>query len=308
MKISIFIGLRSSTPGLSGLIETSVRAETDGFDGAWLPQLFMEDVLTAISVIGERTNRIELGTAVVPSFTRHPWTMAQQALTAQVATGGRLALGIGPSHKVTIEGNFGLRFERIAEHIDEYVSIVRELVDTGSVDFTGQHYRVRGEMEVAGAGRFPILISALGPRMLDVAGRLADGTVTWMVGRNALERHIAPRIRTAAERSGRPAPRICVGVPIAVTDNRERATEEAGSRFAGYARLPSYRRMLDIEGADGPAEVAVVGSEAEVERQLRGYAESGATDILAMIFPVGSSEEASSERTWSLLRSLVGRI
>ena len=308
MKIAIFIGSGSPTPGLKGLIETSVRAEKDGFDGAWYPQLFMEDALTAISVIGERTSRIELGTAVVPSFTRHPWAMAQQALTAQVATGGRLALGIGPSHKVTIEGNFGLRFERIAEHVEEYVSVVRPLVESGSVDFSGRHYRVRGEMEVAGAGRFPILISALGPRMLDVAGRLADGTVTWMVGKGALGGHIAPRIRAAAERAERPSPRICVGVPIAVTDDRERGIEEAGRRFAGYARLPSYRRMLDIEGADGPAQVAVVGSEAEVEHQLSGYAGAGATDILAMIFPVGSSEEESRERTWSLLASLVGCI
>ena len=308
MKISIFIGSGSPTPGLEGLIETAVRAESDGFDGAWYAQLFTEDALTAISVVGGRTNRIELGTAVVPSFTRHPWTMAQQALTTQVATGGRLALGIGPSHRVTIEGNFGLRFERIAEHTEEYLSVVRQLVDNGSAEFVGKHYRVRGEMEVAGAARFPILISALGPRMLDVAGRLADGTVTWMVGRGALERHIVARIHAAAEGSGRPAPRICVGVPIAVTDDREKAIEEAGRRFAGFSRLPSYRRMLDIEGADGPADVAVVGNEAEVERQLREYAEAGATDILAMIFPVGRSHEASHERTWSLLRSLIGRI
>ncbi len=308
MKISIFIGSGSPTPGLEGLIETSVRAESDGFDGAWYAQLFMEDALTAISVVGGRTNRIELGTAVVPSFTRHPWTMAQQALTTQVATGGRLALGIGPSHRVTIEGNFGLRFERIAEHTEEYVSVVRQLVDNGSAEFVGKHYRVRGELEVAGAARFPILISALGPRMLDVAGRLADGTVTWMVGRRALERHIVARIHSAAEGYGRPAPRICVGVPIAVTDDREKAIEQAGRRFAGFSRLPSYRKMLDIEGADGPADVAVVGNEAEVERQLREYAEAGATDILAMIFPVGRSHEASRERTWSLLRSLIGRI
>ena len=295
-------------PGLRGLIETSVRAESDGFDGVWYAQLFMEDALTAISVAGGRTHRIELGTAVVPSFTRHPWAMAQQALTTQAATGGRLALGFGPSHKVTIEGSFGLRFERIAEHTEEYVSVVRELVHNGSTDFAGKHYRVRGEMEVAGATPFPILISALGPKMLDVAGRLADGTVTWMVGKSALERHIVARIQTAAERSGRPVPRICVGVPIAVADDKEQAIAEAGRRFAGYARLPSYRRMLDIEGADGPADVAVVGNEAEVERELREYAEAGATDVLAMIFPVGCSEDASRERTWSLLSSLVGRI
>ena len=311
MKISVFVVSGLAPSGLDGLVETAVRAEADGFDGVWYAQFFGEDALTAIAVAGGRTERIELGTAVVPTFTRHPWVMAQQARTIQVATGGRLVLGIGVSHRVTIEGNFGLPFERIAEHTEEYVSVVRELVHNGSVDFTGKRYTVSGTMDIEGASPFPILVAALGPRMLDVAGRLADGTITWMVGKSTLERHVVPRISDAAREAGRPAPRICVGVPIAVADRAE-ALAEAGRRFAGYDRLPSYRRMLDIEGASGAADVAIVGDEAEVERQLREYAEAGATDILATIFPVGNEAggewQASTDRTWSLLRSLVGRI
>lgn len=308
MRISLFVASGAGQPGLKGLVSTFRRAEADGFDGVWMPQLFMEDSLTVIAAAGAETRRIELGTAVVPTFTRHPWVMAQQALTTQVAVGGRLALGFGPSHRVTIEGNFGMRFEGIAEHVREYVTVVSKLVHTRSVDFAGSHYRVKGDMEVEDATPFPILVSALGPRMLDVAGTLADGTVTWMVGRKTLEGHIVPRIREAAGRSGRPDPRICVGIPVAVTDDSEAALSEAESRFAFYGRLPSYQRMLEIEGADGPGRIAVVGNEAEVERQLRGYAEAGATDILASIFPVGPDEEASAARTWALLRSLVGKI
>lgn len=307
MKISVFVGSGSALTGLEGLVQTAVRAEADGFDGVWYAQLFGEDALTAIAVAGGSTRRIELGTAVVPTFTRHPWVMAQQALTTQVATGGRLTLGFGLSHRVTIEDNFGLRFERLAEHTQEYVSVVRELVNTGSVEFTGQQYKVRGTMDIEGATPFPILVAALGPRMLDVASRLADGTVTWMVGKQTLKGHIAPRMTMGAEEAGRPAPRICVGIPVAVAD-REAALTEARSRFGGFDRLPSYRRMLDIEGVDDAADVAVVGNEAEVEQELREYAEAGATDILATIFPVGDDPQASMDRTWALLQSLVGRI
>ena len=300
------MGSGAARAGLWGLVETAERAEADGLDGVWYAQLFMEDALTAIAVAGTRTRRIELGTAVVPTFTRHPWVMAQQAMTAQVATGGRLALGIGLSHRVTIEGNFGLRFERVAQHAEEYLAVVRELAHSGSVDFAGDRYRVSGTLEVAGAEPPPILVAALGPRMLEVAGRLADGTITWMVGPRTLARHVVARMGESARGAGRPAPRVCAGVPVAVTDDRRAALAEAAERFAGFERLPSYRAMLDIEGASGPADVAVVGSEAEVERELLRYADAGATDILATIFPVGDPGP-SIERTWRLLASLAGR-
>ena len=307
MRISVFVGSGAPRAGLEGLVETAERAERDGLDGVWYAQLFAEDALTAIAVAGARTDRIELGTAVVPTFTRHPWVMAQQALTTQAATGGRLALGIGLSHRVTIEDNFGLSFTRVAEHAEEYLTVVRELAHSGSVDFSGKRYRVSGTMDVAGVSPPPILAAALGPRMLEVAGRLADGTITWMVGPRTLEGHVVPGISDSARRAGRPAPRICAGVPLAVADDRGEALAEAARRFSGFASLPSYRAMLDIEGAGGPEEVAVVGSEAEVERELRRYADAGATDILATIFPVGPPGP-SIERTWGVLASLVGRI
>ena len=275
MKISVFVGSGATHPGVAGLVDTAQQAEAAGLDGVWYAQLFMEDALTAIALAGARTSRIELGTAVVPTFTRHPWVMAQQALTTQVATAGRLALGVGLSHRVTIEGNFGLRFDGLAKHAEEYLTVVRELTHSGSVNFDGEQYQVKGTMEVAGATPPSLLIAALGPRMLEVAGRLADGTITWMVGPRTLESHITPRIMDSAHRAGRPSPRICVGIPVAVADDREAALTEAASRFAGFEKLPSYRSMLDLEDASGPADVAAVGTESEVEEQLRTLRLSG---------------------------------
>lgn len=202
----------------------------------------------------------------------------------------------------------GLKFERPTRHMEEYLAVLRALVDDGVVDFTGEIFSVRAAIQVPGATSFPIVVAALGPRMLRIAGESAEGTVTWMVGPRTLETHVVPRITDAAASADRPTPRVCVGVPIAVTDDTDGALQEARKVFHRYGDLPSYRRMLDIEGVDGPADVAVVGNESEVERQLRRLAETGATEVLASIYPVGDDRAASVARTRSLLSSLVGRV
>ena len=293
---------------LDGQVRQVVAAEDDGFDSFWAAQVLGVDALTLFALAGQRTKRIEMGTAVVPTYSRHPLYLAQQALTAQAATGGRLTLGIGVSHKPMVEGRLGLSFDRPALHMREYLSVVRALVHERSVDFTGRMLRVNSALQVPGATPFPIVIAALAPRMLRIAGELAEGTVTWMAGRKTLEEHIVPRISSAAESAGRPKPRVCVGVPIAVTDDSAAARRQAAKNFSRYGELPSYRRMLDIEGVEGPADVAIVGNEAEVERQLRALADIGATDLLASIFPVGDEADASVARTRALLKSLIGRI
>jgi len=159
-----------------------------------------------------------------------------------------------------------------------------------------------------GASPFPILVSALAPVMLRATGELADGTITWMSGRKTIETHIAPRINKAAEAAGRARPRVCTGLPVAVTNDKDAAFEQAAETFQNYGRLTNYRRMLDIEGVGSPAEVAIIGNEAEVEKQLRSFAEAGATDFLGAAFPVGQDAQASVARTERLLASLVGKI
>ncbi|MCH8007252.1 MAG: LLM class F420-dependent oxidoreductase [Chloroflexi bacterium] len=289
-------------------VQRVVDAEEDGFDSIWIAQIFGADALTVIALAGPRTKRIEMGTGVVPTYPRHPFVLAQQALTVQAAAGGRLTLGIGLSHQPVIEGMWGLSYDKPARHMREYLSVLRPLVEEGTVAFSGDVFRVQGALQVPGAQPFPILIAGLAPMMLRIAGELADGTVTWMTGPKTIETHIVPRISAAAEAAGRPAPRIGVALPVAVTDDATAARKQAAQEFQMYGFLPNYRRMLDIEGAQGPEDVAVIGTEAEVESQIRAIAAAGTTDFIAALFPTDGDPDASMTRTRALLKSLVGKV
>lgn len=308
MRIGIFIGVVGSAPTLEGQVQQVVEAASDGFDSYWTPQVAGVDALTLLALAGNRTSRIEVGTAVVPIFQRHPTALAQQALTTQAATDGRLALGIGLSHKPSIEDRMGLSFDRPALHMLEYLTVLHELVWEGWTRFSGETLNVSATVQVPSGSPFPILIAALGPRMLRIAGEMSEGTVTWMVGPRTLRAHITPGITAAASAAERPAPRICAGVPVCVTDDPSEARSRAVEIFQRYGSLPSYRKMLALEGTTEPADVAVVGDEASVERQLRDYADGGATDLLAVVFPGDPDEAASTARTRALLKSLVGKL
>ena len=309
MRIGLFVGALELMRDVAERLERIAEAEADGFDSYWLPQHFGADMLTIIAMAGMQTSRIELGTAVVPTYPRHPVALAQQALTAQVAAGGRLTLGIGVSHRSTIEDWLGLSYAHPARHVEEYLSVLRPLLNESGVDFTGQEFQVAGELQIPDADMVsvPVVMAALGPRMLEIAGRLSDGAVTWMTGPVTLRDHVVPRLNGAAAAAGNPAPRVCVGLPIAVTDHPERARARADRLFQHYAVLPSYRAVLEREGAESPGEIAIVGDEAAVEDQLRTLADIGATDLLATIFPVDGSR-TSFTRTRTFLQNLVGRI
>jgi F420-dependent oxidoreductase-like protein len=307
MKLGLFIGASGAPWDVPGQARQVVEAERDGFDSFWFAQVGGSDALSVITLAGPMTSRIEIGTAVVPVFTRHPNVLAQQAHTANNAAGGRLVLGIGPSHRPAVE-RLGLSYEQVAPRIREYLEVLRALSTRQRVSFEGHFYRLTTAFQMPWAQPFPILLSALAPLMLRAAGELADGTVTWMVGRRTLAEHIAPRITKAAAAAGRPPPRIAVGLPVAVCDSAADGRARAAVAFQGYGQLVNYRRMLDIEGAAGPEDVAVVGTEEEVETQLRAFAKAGATDFLASAFPVGADVEASLSRTRELLKGLVGKI
>jgi F420-dependent oxidoreductase-like protein len=226
----------------------------------------------------------------------------------QAATGNRFTLGVGPSHQVVIETLWGMSYDRPARHVKEYLNVLLPLVRDGRVGYKGELYAVNGALAVKDAAPLPVIISALAPAMLKLAGAVADGTVTWMTGPKTIESHVAPSVMAAAKDAGRPAPRIVVGLPIAVTDDVMAARATAASAFAMYGGLPNYKRMLDKEGAAGPADVAVVGDEAAVERQIRDIASAGATDFLAAIFPGGGDAAASMARTRALLKSLISKV
>ncbi len=309
MRIGTMIGEVSPYgSGLDAMLAQVQRAERDGLHTAWFPHVFGVDALTVAALAGRVTSRIELGTAVVPTFSRHPIAMAQQALTAQAAASGRFALGIGLSHQIVVETMFGLSFAKPFTHMREYVAVLAPLIRSGACAFAGTEFRVNATVQVVGASPCPILLAALAPRMLALAGSEGDGTITWMTGPRTLRDHTIPRLQEAAARAGRPAPRIVAGLPIAVTDDVKGARERAASAFQVYGTLPSYRAMLEREQVAGPAEVAIVGDEAAVGEQLDGLSQLGVTDFLAGPFATGTDRQASLDRTYRFLASLAARV
>ena len=268
----------------------------------WVPQMADVDALTALAVVGREVPGLDVGTAVVPTFPRHPLMMASQALTVQAASAGHLTLGIGLSHQIVIEGAYGYPWEKPVRHMREYLEVLMPALRGEKVDFSGEVVTARtfAPIRMAGARPPAVLVAALGTQMLNVTGRLADGTALWMVGPRTIESHIVPTLFAAAEQAGRPAPRVLVGLPVSVTADPEGARAAAATAFALYNNLPSYRAMLDREGAAGPADVAIVGDEETVAAQLRHLGDIGATEFSLPLF--GSSEERA--RTFALLAEL----
>jgi 5,10-methylenetetrahydromethanopterin reductase len=286
MRLGLFLDLSGS---VDDLVEEVRRAEAAGFDAVWSSQIFGYDALTALAVAGAAVPRIGLGTAVVPVYPRHPIMLASQALTVQAATGGRLTLGIGLSHQMVIEGFFGYSFEKPHRYMSEYLDALVPLLRGEAAAADGEVVRAHtaGPLQVeAPAPR--LLLAALGTKMLELAGRVADGTTTWMVGPATLASHIVPTITRAAEEASRPAPQVAVGLPVCVTDDADSAREHAATTYSIYGHLPSYRAMLDREQAAGPADVAIVGNEDEVLERLAAIEAAGATEFQAGVF--GSPE------------------
>lgn len=307
MRIGIGIGDIAGQPaGIDDLVAQAKRAEADGFANGWLANIFGVDAIMAAALLARETTRLELGTAVVPTFPRHPMAMAQQALTAQAMARGRFALGIGLSHQIVIEMMLGLSWAKPYSHMKEYLEVLVPLVRTGKAEFAGQEYRVNVGVSVPGASPCPVLVAALAPKMLALTGRLADGTITWMTGEKTIREHTVPRLHEAAAAAGRPAPRVVVGLPVAVTRQVANARESARRQFQIYGTLPSYRAMLDREGAAGPADVAIVGDESAVGAALERLREAGTTDFLTVPFAVEGDAD-TFERTRSFAAMLARR-
>jgi 5,10-methylenetetrahydromethanopterin reductase len=283
---------------LDEIVAEARRIESEGFAFYVVPSIFSLDAVGMLTVAGRETESIELIPAVVPTPPRHPAALAQQAMTAQAASGGRFTLGVGLSHRAVIEGMFGLTYSRPALQMREYLSALVPLLQGKPVAFEGEIYNVHAALDVAGGTPVSVLVAALGPKMLEVAGELADGTTTWMTGLRTLSSHIVPGIRRAAEAAGRPEPRIHSSVPIALTSDPSEAREVCNKSFAIYGKLPSYRAMLDREGVESPGDLALVGDEADLREGLRRYREAGVTDFAPSIFP---AESGSVQRTQDFL-------
>ena len=215
-------------------------------------------------------------------------------------------LGIGPSHEPVIRGAFGMSYDHPGRSTDEYLQILTALLRGENVDFDGSDWSAHtAGRAVPPSHPVPVLVSALGPRLLRVAGEHADGTVLWMAPARAIETHVAPKLRAAAAAAGRPAPRIVAGLPVAVHDDIPEARAAASASLSMYAQMENYTRILEIGGAGTPADAAIVGNESSVTSQLQSLLDAGATDIWAAVFPVGDDRRASMRRSKDLLRELV---
>jgi F420-dependent oxidoreductase-like protein len=297
------IGLMISAPGLrtdlAGLLAAIERAEADGFSSVWVPSVRGYDALTVLALAGQRTTRIELGTFVTPTYPRHPAALAEQALTVQAASGNRLTLGIGLSHRATIEQMLGLDWSHPVRHLREYLTALGPLLAGQPAEVAGQEFRLNGyQLTVPGTTPPPILVAALGPQLLRLTGRLADGTAIWLGGPRYLAEHAVSTISQAAQQAGRPAPRILNGLPVCVTDNGAGVRQQAAEIFQRYGSFPSYQAILEREGASSVADVALIGTESEVQAGLDRQAEAGATDFTAFIFTPRGED---AERTRRLL-------
>jgi 5,10-methylenetetrahydromethanopterin reductase len=287
---------------LDKLADQLRRAADDGFSSVWITNVLGLDPLTSLAVTGSQVPGIELGAAVVPIYPRHPAVLAMQALTAALAVGaGRLTLGIGLSHKFVIEDWYGYSFDRPARHMREYLSVLLPLLDGTAVSVDGSTLSGHIALSTPRAGRVPVLLAAMAPRMLDLAGEQTDGTVLWMTGPATVRDYVVPAISAAAAAAGRPSPRIVCGLPVCVTSDPAAARESAAQEYAAYGQVPSYRAMLDREGAAGPGDVAIVGDEDAVTAQILSLADAGVTDFVAAEF----ARDEDRERTRSLLKAVI---
>jgi 5,10-methylenetetrahydromethanopterin reductase len=288
---------------VGAIVDDAAAAERDGFSSYWLAQLGSPDTLTVIAMMGERTRSIELGTAVVPTWPRHPLMLAAQALTVQEAIGNRLALGIGLAHKSSVEATLGIPFVTPAKHMDEYLRVLLPALRDRRVDATGDIWsgHTDGLGAAPGAEAPTVLLAAMGPRMLRLAGEHTQGTMLWLSGPDAIAGAIKPTIDEAAATAGRPPPRIAASVPVCVTADPPRVREVIAALLAGYNDLPSYRRVMDLSGAGGPADVSIVGDDEQVRAGLAAFADAGVTDFAALEFSTNGEERAA---TRELLRDL----
>ncbi|MBX3705298.1 MAG: TIGR03564 family F420-dependent LLM class oxidoreductase [Pseudomonadales bacterium] len=302
MRIGISATSLLATGSIDRIIECARGAQRDGFAQFWLGEHITGgvDAVTALAMVGIAVPGLELGTAVVPTYPRHPMALASQVLTASDALSGGFTLGIGVSH-ASMLAELGLELERPARHTREFLSILLPLLERGEVAFDGHMLTCRARTFVRPQRRCHVVIAALGPHMLKIAGELADGTSLSWVGPRTIRDHIGPLLREAADRAGRGAPRIIATVPICVTDEADAVRQAVSKRLAFYGELPSYRDALSREGVREPGDLCVIGGEDHVREVLRAYADAGVTDLAALELPAGSG---SAGRTRSVLREI----
>lgn len=313
MRIGVMIGAERGDGArkVARLLADIEWAEAAGMDSAWIPQVPTDfDALTAVALMGARTSRIELGTAVVPLQAQHPIALARQALSAQAAAGGRLALGVGPSHHWIVRDMLGLPYERPAVYTRDYLEVLRAALNgPGPVDVENETFLVHNPLDLGPVSPMPVLVAALGPVMLKLAGAHADGTVLWMADERAVADHVVPRITSAAEEAGRPAPRIVAGIPVCLCEpSRVDEARERANRILGEAEIsPNYQRLLEYGDIKDVGGLCAAGDEKAIAARFRRFADAGVTDLSVRLLPIGDTRDelvASKYRTREMISEL----
>jgi len=313
MRVGVMVGpdRRDTARKTDGMLADIEWAESAGMDTAWIPQIPSDyDALVAIALMGTRSTRIELGTAVVPLQAQHPIALARQALSAHAATGGRLALGVGPSHHWIVRDMLGLPYERPARYTRDYLEVLgAAMTGKGSVDVENDTFTVHNPLDLDPVAPLPILVAALGPVMLRIAGEYADGTVLWMADERAIAEHIGPRITKAADNAGKPAPRIVAGIPVTLCapSEVEVARERANRVLAEAEHSPNYQRLLEQGDAREVGDLLAAGDEDAILARFRRFAEAGVTDLSLRLLPIGDNRDeliASKRRTREVVAEL----
>ncbi len=317
MRIGVMLGPergRHATK-VERLLEDARWAEDAGMASVWIPQIPDDfDALTAATIVGGETSRIEIGTAVVPVQPRHPIALAQQALSAQAVCDGRLALGLGVSHHWIIDEMLGLSYEKPVAMLRDYLDVLDQaFAGPGMVDVENDQFRVHNPLDITDITPTPILLAALGPVMLRVAGERTDGTILWMADERAIGEHIAPAINSAAAEAGRPTPRIVAGIPVCLcAEDEVDAAVARTNRILSEAEVsPNYQKLLERGDAREVGDILAAGTESMIEQRLRSFADAGVTDVSIRVVPVGQGRDelvASSRRTRDYLASLDGAL
>ena len=317
MRLGVMIGAErgDSARKVTRMLADIEWAESAELDTAWIPQVPNDfDALLAVALMGTRTSRIELGTAVVPLQAQHPIALARQALSVHAATAGRLALGVGPSHHWIIQDMLGLPYQRPAAFTRDYLEVLdAALKGPGPVDVENETFTVHNPLDLSPVAPLPVLIAALGPVMLSLAGERTDGTVLWMADERAVAEHVVPRITKAADNAGRPAPRIVAGIPVCLCASSEvDAARERANRILGEAEVsPNYQRLLDYGDAHDVGDLCAAGDEDAILARFRRFADAGVTDLSVRLLPIGDNRDeliASKRRTREMLAELAKQL
>jgi F420-dependent oxidoreductase-like protein len=306
------VGLVTNGSNAAIIVKTIVAAEAAGVRQIWSTQgPVAVDTLTAFAVAAAQTSSIRLGTSIIPTYPRHPLTMVGQALAINDLAPGRLRLGIGPSHRPTMEGVYGFSMVKPLDHLREYVEIVRAALWEGSVDHQGQFFTVKATLPRT--AHVPILISALRENAFRLAGEISDGALPWLCPIPYLLKTALPALQQSAKSSGRPVPPLVAHVLVAVSEDRQAVLNATRAQIRMYGRLPFYASMFADAGfpvfPDGSmsdeliSSLVISGSETEIANRLSETLATGLDELL--VLPVAVHD---GERELTQLMQLIGHL